>query len=86
MSSFPASSDSKASVYNAGDLGSIPGLGRSPGERKGYPVQYFGLESPGDSPGHHVAKSQTQLNDFHFHYVGDVHSSAIYNRQDMEAT
>ena len=36
------------SGYNAGDLGSIPGLGRSPAEGNGYPLQYFGLESPMD--------------------------------------
>ena len=37
---FPGGSDSKASVYNAGDQGSIPGLGRSPGEGNGHPLQY----------------------------------------------
>ena len=42
---FPGGSDGKASVYNAGDLGSSPGLGRSPGEGKGYPLQYSGLEN-----------------------------------------
>ena len=39
-------SDSKASVYNAGDLGSIPGSGRSPGEGNGNPLQYYCLENP----------------------------------------
>ena len=38
-------SDGKGSAYNAGDLGSIPGLGRSPGEKKGKPLQYCGLEN-----------------------------------------
>ena len=42
---FPGGSDGKASVYNVGDLGSIPGLGRSPGEGKGYPLQYSDLEN-----------------------------------------
>ena len=42
---FPGGSDGKASAYNVGDLGSIPGLGRSPGEGKGYPLQYSGLEN-----------------------------------------
>ena len=51
---------------NAGDLGSIPGLGRSPGEGKGYPFQYFGLENSMDSIVHGVTKSQPQLRDFHF--------------------
>ena len=47
-------------------MGSIPGLGRSPGEEKGYPLQYSGLENPMDSIVHGVAKSRTQLSDFHF--------------------
>ena len=46
--SFPGSSDGKASVCNAGDLGSIPGLGRSPGEGNGTPLQYSCLENPTD--------------------------------------
>ena len=54
------------SACNAGDLGSIPGLGRSPGEGKGYPLQYSGLENSMDSRVHGIAKSQTQLSDFHF--------------------
>ena len=49
----------------ARDLGSIPGLGRSPGEGKGYPVQYSGLESSLDYTAHGVAKSRTGLSDFH---------------------
>ena len=48
-----------------GDLGSIPGLVRSPGEGKGYPLQYLGLENSMDCIGHGVAKSQTQVSDFH---------------------
>ena len=45
---FPCGSDGKASAYNAGDLDSIPGLGRSPGERNGNPLQYSCLENPMD--------------------------------------
>ena len=45
---FPAGSDGKVSAYNAEDLGSIPGLGRSPGERNGNPLQYSCLENPMD--------------------------------------
>ena len=45
---FPFGSAGKESACNAGDLGSIPGLGRSPGEVKGYPLQYSGLYSPWD--------------------------------------
>jgi len=43
---FPGDSDGKESARNAGDLGSISGLGRSPGERKGCPLQYSSLENP----------------------------------------
>ena len=50
-----------------GDLGSIPGLGRSSGEGKGYPFQYSGLENSMDCIVHGVSKSQTWLGDFHFH-------------------
>ena len=45
---LPGGSDGKASVYNEGDLGSIPGLGRSPGEGNGNPLQYYCLENPMD--------------------------------------
>ena len=52
-----------------GDLGLIPGLGRSPGEGNGYPLQYSGQENSMDYTAHGVAKSWTRLNDFHFSYV-----------------
>ena len=55
---FPESSAGKESACNAGDLASIPGLGRFPGEGKGYPLQYSGLESPMDCI---VIKSRTRL-------------------------
>ena len=45
---FPGGSDGKASVYNGGDLGSIPGSGRSPGEGNGKPLQHYCLENPMD--------------------------------------
>ena len=48
------------------DLGSIPGLGRSPGEGKSYQLQYSGLENSMDCIVHEVAKSRTRLSDFHF--------------------
>ena len=54
--------------WYAGDLGSIPGLGRSPGEGKGYPLQFSGLENSMDYTVHGVTKSQTGLRDFHFHF------------------
>ena len=62
---FPDSSAGKESACNAGDLGSIPGLGRSPGEGKGYPLQYSGLENSMDCIVYGVAKSPTRLSDFH---------------------
>ena len=63
---FPGGSEVKASACNAGDLGSIPGLGRSPGEGNGNPLQYSCLENPIDREAcwatiHGVAKSQTPL-------------------------
>ena len=65
---FPGSSAGKNSACNAGGPGSIPGLGRSHGEGKGYPLQYFGLENSTDCGiVHGVARSQTQLSNFHFH-------------------
>ena len=65
----PVASANKESICNARDLGSIPGLGRSPGEGKGDPFQYSGLENSQDSIVHGVAKSQTRLSNFHFTYL-----------------
>ena len=63
---FPGGSHSTKSACNAEDLGLIPGLGRSPGEGNGNPLQYSGLENPMDRDAwqatvHEVTKSQTQL-------------------------
>ena len=55
----------KKSSGNAGDLGLIPGLRRSPGEQKGYPLQYSGLENSMDYIVHGVTKSWTRLSDLH---------------------
>ena len=66
---FPCVSAGKESTCNAGDLVSIPGLGRSPGVGKGYPLQYSGLENSMDCIVHGVTKSQTRLSDFHFHFM-----------------
>ena len=55
---FTGGSDGKASAYNAGNLGSIPGLRRSPGEGNGYPLQYSGLENSIGCMVHRVAKSR----------------------------
>ena len=61
----PCGSAGKESACNVEDLGLIPGLGRSPGEGKGYPFQYFGLENSRDYTVHGVAKSRTRLSNFH---------------------
>ena len=77
LSGFPAASAGKESACNAGDLGLIPGLGRSPGEGKSYPLQYSGLENAMDYYiVHGVAKSQTQLSDFHFRH--SLHSALFF--------
>ena len=62
---FPGSSVGEESACCTGDPGSIPGLGRSPGERIGYPLQYSDLEKSMDCIVHGVAKSRTQLSNFH---------------------
>ena len=67
---FPSSSAGKESTWNAGELGLIPGLGISPGEGNGYPLQYSCLENSMDRGAwqatvHGVAKSQTWLSNFH---------------------
>ena len=63
---FPGGSSDKEPTCNAGDLASIPGLGRSPGEGNSYSLQYSGLENSMDCIVHGVAKSQTRLSNFHF--------------------
>ena len=68
---FPGGSEVKVSTCNTGNLGSIPGWGRSPGEENGNPLQYSCLENPMDRGAwwatvHGVAKSQTRWGDFTF--------------------
>ena len=77
---FPCGSTGKESACNAWDLGSIPVLGRSPGEGKGYPLQYSGLENSIDCIVHGVAKSWTWLSNFHFH----LHKSEIASLLDKQ--
>ena len=62
MLGFPCGSPGKKTACYVGDLGSIPGLGRSPGEGKGYPLQ-----NSVDCVVHGAAKNWTQVSDFHFH-------------------
>ena len=69
---FPSGSAGKESACNVGDLDSVLGLGRSPGEGNGYPVQYSGLENSMDCIVQGVAKSRTPLSDFHFTSDRDV--------------
>ena len=66
---FPCASTGKESACSEGDLGSIPGLGRSPGEGKGYPFQYSGLQNSIDCIVHGVTKSWTRLSNFHSHFT-----------------
>ena len=68
MEDFPGGSVVKnlpASAETTGEMSSIPGLGRSPGEGKGYPLQYSGLKNAMDCVIHQVTKSGTQLSNFH---------------------
>ena len=80
---FPGGSDGKVSVYNAEDLGSISGSGRSLGEGNSNPLQYFCLENPMDGGSwwatvHGVTKSQTQLSDFTFFLSFCPSSTALH--------
>ena len=73
---FPGGSEFKVSAWNAGDPGSIPGSGRSPGEGNGNPLQYSFLENPMEGGAwqatvHGVAKSRTGLSDFTFTFQDD---------------
>ena len=77
LQNFPSISNGKESACKAGDLGSVPGLGRFPGEGNGSPLQYSYLENPIDRgawqvtvPG--VAKSRSWLSDFHFTWLQPV--------------
>ena len=82
MKGFPGGSDVKESACNAGDPGLIPGLGRSPGEENGCPLQYSCLENPMDRGAwratvHGVAKSQTQLIDWAFGEWSEVYMNLL---------
>ena len=69
---FPCGSAGKESACNVGDLGSVPGLARSPGEGKGYPLQCSGLENSMDSPWGHKESDTTEpappLNSYYYYY------------------
>ena len=79
---FPGGSEVKVSVCNMGDPGSIPGLGRSPGEGNGNPLQNSCLENPMDREAwwatvHGVAKSQIRLSDFTYLFTYFLPSSYL---------
>ena len=81
---FPGGSEVKVSACNAGDLGSIPGSGGSPGEGNGNPLQYSCLENPMDGGAwwatvHGVAKSWTQLSDFTFTFHFSIDLELLFN-------
>ena len=65
MQGFPGTSVDKESACNKGDLGSIPGSGRSPGEGNGYPLQYSGLQNPMDYPWDHKELDMTERLSLH---------------------
>ena len=76
-SDFPGGLACEESISSVGDLGLIPGLGRSPGEGKGYPLQYSDLENSEDWIVHGITKSQTQPSDFRFTFkVIQLHLSS----------
>ena len=68
------------SAYNVGDMGSIPRLGRFPGEGNSYPPQYSDLENSMDYIVHGVAKSQTQISNFHFHFSFKIYMAFFFFR------
>ena len=85
---LPGGSEVKASAWNVGDSGLIPGSGRSPGEGNGNPLQYSCLENPTDRGAwwvtvHGVAKSQTWLNDFTSLHFSEVKICSAW--QDWES-
>ena len=90
---FPGGSEVKAFACNAGDLGLIPGSGRSPGKGNGNPPQYSCLENPMDGGAwwatvHRVAKSRTRLSDFTFtftFYIYTLTSALTCFRQEHHA-
>ena len=79
---FPCGSAGKESAYNVGDLGLIPGLRRFPGEVKGYPLQYSGLENSMDCIVRGVAKSWTRLSDFHSYLLSLPYGPALISVHD----
>ena len=86
MLGFPGDLDGKESACNVGDPDLIPGLGRSPGEGNDYPLQYSALENSMDSVVHGVAKSWTQLSDFHFHIIDSMYKIQVTSENILYST
>ena len=82
---FPCGSASKESTCKAGDLGLIPVLERAPGEGKGYPFQYCGLENSMDCIVNRVSKSRTRLSNFHLNDCSSVCEFLTYVCMDNKA-
>ena len=80
---FPGGSAGKESARNAGDLGLIPRLGRSPGEGNSYPLQYSVLENSMDCIVHWVPKSWTTLSHFHFSLFPPIDIFVISNAKGI---
>ena len=81
--SISCGSAGKNSACNARDLGLIPGLGRSPGEGKGYPLQNSDLENSMDCIVHGVSKTWTQLSYFHTHMLKSFNQSILKTLTDI---
>ena len=82
---LPGGSDSEESACNVGDLGLTLGLGRFPGEGKGYPLQYSGLENSMDGIVHGVTKSRTRLSDFRFQTKGSFPGGTMVKNLPADA-
>ena len=80
---FPGGSAGKELACNAVDLGLIPGLGRFPGEGKGYALQYSGLENSMDCTIHGVTKSQTGPSNFHLLHLRNFATSLYHTCQQV---
>ena len=82
---FPCGSADKESSCSVGDVGSIPGLGRSPGKGKGNPLQYSRLDNSMDCIDHGVKKSRTRLSDFHTHPQSSSKLRLFFHIENMSS-
>ena len=77
---FPVVPAGKESACNMADLGSIPGLGRSPGEGNVYPLLYYSLENSMDCVAHGVTMNQTGLRNFQFEFIIDLNTDSYFRK------